>query len=173
MVRLATQSGYFTFVQNCTPKADIVVGDARLKIAELERGALDVLAIDAFSSDTVPMHLLTREAFQLYARALQPEGTLLVHISNRYLDLEPVLAAAARHGGWEAALLNYRPPDDAMDFATASVWVAMSKSDDALDHMMVASGSNGYWRDLEARPGFAGWSDDYATILPLIEGWTE
>src|SRR3546814_3391764 len=84
-----TESGYFTFLPNCAPDADIILGDARLKIAGLRAATLDVLAIDAFSSDSVPMHLLTREAFGVYARALRPRGILLVHISNRYLDLEP------------------------------------------------------------------------------------
>lgn len=173
VVRIATESGYFTYVENCAPQADIVLGDARLTLEGLEPGTLDILAVDAFSSDSVPIHLLTREAFQVYARALQPRGILLVHISNRYLDLEPVLAAAALRGGWEAALLDYRPEDDAKDYATASVWVAMAKDPEVLGRMMVSSGSNGRWRDLESQRGFAGWSDDYASILPLIEGWTE
>lgn len=173
VVRIATESGYFTFLRDCAPQAAIILGDARLTIAREPAGTLDMLAIDAFSSDSVPMHLLTREAFRVYAQALQPGGILLVHISNRYLDLEPVLAAAARQGGWEAALFEYRPDEEEDGRATASVWVALSKSRDALDTMTIASGSNGYWQDLEPRPGFPGWSDDYASILPLIEGWTE
>ncbi|MDG5474019.1 hypothetical protein P6709_20165, partial [Jeotgalibacillus sp. ET6] len=71
--------------------------------------SLDLLALDAFSSDSVPMHLMTREAFASYARVLAPRGLLLVHISNRFLDLEPVVAAAARGGGWHSAQLFYRP----------------------------------------------------------------
>src|SRR3546814_12307692 len=86
-----TESGYFTFLPNCAPDADIILGDARLKIAGLRAATLDVLAIDAFSSDSVPMHLLTREAFGVYTRALRPPGILLVHISNRNIDRKSVL----------------------------------------------------------------------------------
>ena len=174
VVRIARDSGYFTFLRECAPDADIILGDARLTLAGQRAGALDLLAVDAFSSDSVPMHLLTREAFGVYGRALQPRGILLVHISNRYLDLEPVVAAAARSGGWTAAMLRYQPSEEAeAGNATASVWVAMSRSSDSLDDMIFANSMVSVWETLEPRPGFAGWTDDYASILPLIEGWTE
>ncbi|MFC7497929.1 spermidine synthase [Enterovirga sp. GCM10030262] len=174
VVSIARDSGYFTFLRECAPDADIILGDARLTLAGQRAGALDLLAVDAFSSDSVPMHLLTREAFGVYGRALQPRGILLVHISNRYLDLEPVVAAAARSGGWTAAMLRYQPGEEAeAGNATASVWVAMSRSSDSLDDMIFANSMVSIWETLEPRPGFAGWTDDYASILPLIEGWTE
>ncbi|HYD37727.1 MAG TPA: fused MFS/spermidine synthase, partial [Allosphingosinicella sp.] len=109
IVRIASDSSRFTFLSRCAPRARIVLGDARLSIAREPAGRLDLLAVDAFSSDAIPIHLLTREALQVYRRALKPDGLLLIHISNRYLDLEPVLAAAAERDGWQAAALDYAP----------------------------------------------------------------
>src|SRR3546814_1398052 len=80
----------------------IVLGDARLELAKQPPGRFDTLVIDAFSSDAIPLHLPTREAVGIYARVLKPDGILLIHISNRFFDLEPVLAAEAKARGWSA-----------------------------------------------------------------------
>src|SRR3546814_20237583 len=89
----------------------IVLGDARLELAKQPPGRFDILVIDAFSSDAIPLHLLTREAVGIYARVLKPDGILLIHISNRFFDLEPVLAAEAKASGWSAAIrLGPGPP---------------------------------------------------------------
>ena len=87
VVRIAEDDRYFTFLSQCRVKPGIVLGDARRKLAEVPDGAFDLLAIDAFNSDAVPVHLLTREAFELYLRKLAPHGRLIMHLSNRYLDL--------------------------------------------------------------------------------------
>ncbi|MDB5691229.1 MAG: hypothetical protein JWO81_292, partial [Alphaproteobacteria bacterium] len=162
----------FTFLPRCAPQAKIVLGDARLSLSHQPPGALDMLAVDAFSSDAIPMHLLTREALAVYARALSPQGLLLVHISNRYLDLEPVLAAA-QADGWTGAIFSYQPePFEPVHNLTASIWVAMARDPQALERLKQASGEDGYlWRPLRARRGFAGWTDDHASILPLLEDW--
>ena len=86
----------FTFVNDCRGKLDIAMGDARLTLEREAPENFDVLAVDAFSSDSIPVHLLTREAMQLYFHHLKPDGILAVHISNRYLDLEPVLEGEAK-----------------------------------------------------------------------------
>ena len=169
MVRIATESGYFSFIRQCAPDAEIILGDARLTLAEQPRGRLDLLAVDAFSSDSVPMHLLTREAFEVYGRALQPDGVLAVHISNRYMDLKPVIAAAADQGGWNAVLLSYSPRDaDKAENGSPSVWVIMSRNPASVDRV-VLTGPPALWEQLEPRRGFTGWTDDYATILPLLK----
>jgi SAM-dependent methyltransferase len=169
MVRIATESGYFTFLSSCAPGAEIIVGDARLTLAQQPPGRFDLLAVDAFSSDSVPMHLLTREAFAVYGRALQPDGVLAVHISNRYMDLKPVIAAAAHEGGWEAVLLSYSIRGvDKRENATPSVWVIMSRNSASVDRV-VLTGPPALWEQLEPRRGFAAWTDDYATILPLLK----
>jgi SAM-dependent methyltransferase len=172
MVKMARSSGRFTFLSRCAPQAEIILGDARISMARQPVGKFNLLAVDAFSSDSVPMHLLTREAFQTYARAMSPDGILLIHISNRYLDLEPVVAANARADGWEAALLRYYPEeeDDDLNF-TVSVWIALSRDPAKIAALATKAGPNSDWVELDARKDFAGWTDDYASILPLID-WT-
>jgi spermidine synthase len=160
----------FTFLNHCAPQARVVLGDARLTIARQPPGQIDVLAVDAFSSDAVPMHLLTREALRVYGRALSPSGIVLFHISNRYLDLEPVVADLAATGGWTSAMLQYEPTEDELELnATVSVWIALSRNPQAINRLVELSGEDGLnWMVVEPRPGFAGWSDDHASILPLI-----
>jgi hypothetical protein len=118
------------------------------------------------------MHLLTREALAVDARALSPQGLLLVHISNRYLDLEPVLAAA-QADGWTGAIFRYDPELGApVHNLSASIWVAMARDPEALERLKEASGADAWlWRPLKRRPGFVGWTDDHASILPLLEDW--
>jgi hypothetical protein len=173
MVRIARDSGHFTFLRRCAPQAKIVLGDARLSLAEAAPASFDLLAIDAFSSDAVPMHLLTREALDIYGRTLSKGGLLLIHISNRYLDLEPVLAQAARADGWHASLYEYVPAaGEKVPNLSVSVWVALSRDRESLFALKIFSGEDAYlWRPLNARPGFSGWSDDHASILPLLEDW--
>ena len=101
VVAIARDARQFRFLARCQPGAPIVVGDARLTLEREPTASADVLVVDAFSSDSVPMHLLTLEAFAVYRRHLSADGLLMVHISNRYLDLRPVVAAAAAHG-WQA-----------------------------------------------------------------------
>jgi hypothetical protein len=169
MVKIATKPGGFTFMSRCGRDARIVLGDARLSLSKQRPGSLDLLAVDAFSSDAVPMHLLTQEALGVYGRALQLRGLLMMHISNRYLDLEPVLAVGAREGGWQAAVYNHRADARFLN-DHPSVWVAMTRDRSTMQALLKASGAPQTWRKLENRPGFPGWTDDYASILPLLEG---
>ena len=169
MVDVARNS--FSFLSRCAPQVRIVIGDARLTLAGQPPGQLHLLAVDAFSSDAVPMHLLTREALRdVYGRALHADGIILFHISNRYLDLQPVIAELAQSGGWESRILVYHPTEeeDVMN-ATTSVWIAMSRNRNMIDRLVMLSGADAMeWGPVEPRPGFSGWSDDHASILPLI-----
>jgi spermidine synthase len=173
MVRIARDPKRFSFLSRCAPTAKIVLGDARISLARQAPASLDVLAVDAFSSDAVPMHLLTREALQVYRRVLAPDGLLLIHISNRYLDLEPVLAAAARQDKWHGAVFDYIPSlEEQVRNMSMSVWVALAPQEDTLLALQISSAEDAHlWRPLVGRAGFAGWSDDYATIIPLLEDW--
>jgi spermidine synthase len=165
IVAIARDGGAFTYLHRCLPDPVIRLGDARLSLQAEPSTSLDLLALDAFSSDAVPMHLMTREAFATYARVLARDGLLLVHISNRFIDLEPVVAAVARENGWRAAKRHYRP--SALDpDATASVWIALSRDPRPLAVLRAADPE---WVPLRARPGFAAWTDDYSTILPLLK----
>ena len=97
----------FKYLGRCPAKVEVAPGDARLSLEREPSQQFDLLALDAFSSDAIPVHLLTREAFELYGRHLKPNGVLAVHISNHYLDLEPVVANLARRFNYKAALINY------------------------------------------------------------------
>ena len=165
-IAIARDPKQFTFLSRCLPGVPVDLGDARLTLERAPPKAADLLAIDAFSSDSIPIHLLTREAFAVYRRHLTDRGLLLVHISNRFLDLEPVVAAAATEG-WHARLRHYRPDEkQAADNHTASLWVAMSPSRETLAKLVTAGEEE--WRPIRPRPGFAPWTDDHATLLPLI-----
>ncbi|HEX8641290.1 MAG TPA: fused MFS/spermidine synthase [Allosphingosinicella sp.] len=160
----------FSFLNLCAPRARIVIGDARLSLRNQPANSLDILALDAFSSDAVPMHLLTREALADYGRVLHPDGIVLYHVSNRYLDLRPVVADLARHGGWTSAMLEYVPSEEEeVANATLSVWIALSRNPATIDRLVSLSGEDsGNWTILETQPGFSGWSDDHASILPIL-----
>ena len=178
MVRIARDSQLFTYLNNCVPDADIHIGDARLSLAQVPRGQFDVLLIDAFSSDAIPMHLLTREAFGVYRRALGPDGILVVHISNRYVNLLPVLASEARRGGWAAALRSNYP--GRANGETISQWVAfaadprqLARLTGPLGQPIGGPGSKpapaALWDPLPDDRDFAGWSDDYGSVVPLLK----
>jgi spermidine synthase len=161
----------FSFLSRCAPDARIVLGDARISLRERTApNSLDILAVDAFTSDAVPMHLLTREALAEYGRAVQRDGIVLFHISNRYLDLKPVVADIAASGGWASAMMVYQPtPEEADLNATISVWIALSRNPEALRRLIEASGEDGpNWEALDPTPGFSGWTDDHASILPIL-----
>ena len=148
MVDIARDSGRFHFLEDCTPSARITVGDARLELGKVADDTYDVLAVDAFSSDAIPMHLMTREAFDLYDRVVTDDGLVLVHITNRFLDLEPVLAGLTEDAGWSAAVRDDTPdPARVEQFGlTHSKWVALSRTPGELDERLAQVG--GDWRPL-------------------------
>ena len=159
-----SRSGPFTFLRECAPDATLHIGDARLELEGVAPGALDMLAIDAFSSDSIPLHLMTREAFALYGRVLAADGLLLVHISNRYIELKPMVAALARATGMRAILrsdLSPRGPG-----ASGSVWVALSRDPATLARLQAKSPPQA-WEPLPS-PSERVWSDDFASILPYL-----
>jgi SAM-dependent methyltransferase len=168
IAKIARDPEKFTYLARCLPNVPVLIGDARIVLTHEPSAGLDILVVDAFSSDAVPMHLLTREALAVYQRRLTPDGLLLMHISNRFLDLEPVLAAAQRDG-WHSALRTYdATADEGARGYTTSAWVAMSRNPAMLDQLERASGKE-VWHPLHARAGFVGWTDDHASILPLIK----
>jgi hypothetical protein len=109
---------------------------------------------------------MTTEAFALYARVLSPRGLLLVHVSNRFVDLEPVVAAAAQAGGWHAVQLLYHPdPDETA--ATPSQWIALSRDAGVVRAL---SNADAEWTPLPVHAGTRAWRDDYASLLPFMRG---
>lgn len=157
-----SRRGDFTFLDRCTPQAPVVIGDARLRLAAISPGSFDILVIDAFSSDAIPLHLLTAEALQVYFRALAPDGLLLIHISNHFVDFKPVLAALAQEGGVAAALRRDQP--SAAPLSTSD-WVALSVDPAALEALIRTDRAG--WAQL-GTPAREVWRDDYASILPHL-----
>ena len=166
VVRIARNPAQFTFLSKCLPDAPVIIGDARLALGQVPAADADLLVVDAFSSDAIPVHLLTREAFGVYRRRLAGNGLLLIHITNRFLDLEPVVAAAAATGGWHALGRWYDPPAAGRAVhETRSHWIALSQSASTLDRL---AASHGGWAALDAERGFKPWTDDHAAVLPVI-----
>ncbi|WP_230481679.1 fused MFS/spermidine synthase [Sphingomonas sp. Leaf21] len=166
IVRIARDTGQFTYLRRCAADPVIRIGDARIRLAAEPTDSFDLLALDAFSSDAVPAHLLTREAFATYARVVSRRGLLLVHISNRFVDLEPLVAAAARDGGWAVGKLAYIPSDlDEQASATRSVWLALSRDRQLLSALEARGGT---WQRASAPPDLAPWTDDYSSVLPFL-----
>lgn len=169
IVRIASDTRYFSFLSQCMPKPDVVLGDARLTMTKEASNSYDLIIMDAFTSDAVPVHLLTREAIQLFLDKVKPDGVVLLHISNRYLDLESMLGATLKSmPGIEGFMLT----DDNADgsYAQSSSTVALfGKSKAALAP----------FRDMEEKSefpdkGFRAWTDDYSDILkPFLSrlGW--
>jgi SAM-dependent methyltransferase len=153
---------WFSFLKDSKAHVEVVPGDARIQLAnELDRGDpgnFDVLAVDAFSSDSIPMHLLTAECADIYRRHLKPGGMLLLHITNRTLDLEPVARGVAVHLGWHAAQLISQSHPETGEYASRWVLISANLS-------MFAPGSG--WIPL-SRPPLA-WTDDFASLWHVLK----
>ena len=158
-----SRNGTFTFVRECAPGARIAIGDARVELGAEPAGRFDLLVLDAFSSDAIPLHLLTAEAFDNYDRVLADDGVLVAHISNRFLDLAPSVAAVARRQGWSAM----RRFDDAGEEQgnSASEWIALSKNPQALARLRASARAE--WSALPA-PADSVLTDENASLLPLL-----
>jgi len=164
LVKSLSERGEFTFFSHCAGDKEVLMGDARLTMEKQEPPNYDVLVIDAFSSDAIPVHLLTREVMQLYFKLLKPDGVLAVHISNRYLDLAPVCARGAEFVGKKATVVG----DDASDntFANSTTWVLITSPDNNVFQNPSFEGANMY--PATAAATFRGWTDDYSSILPIL-----
>ncbi len=156
----------FTYLNECANDAKVIIGDGRLRLEQAANLRFDVLVVDAFSSDTIPLHLLTMEAMQLYLSRLSPGGMLMFHISNRYVDLSKVLARLAAANNAVAFLQSYEPTErELYRAAAASDWVWIG--DDATSK---PDGAN--WVRLKADPSDALWTDRYSNLLDVI-AWKE
>jgi SAM-dependent methyltransferase len=154
----------FTYLSDSLAKIEIAPGDARLVLETEPAQNFDVLAIDAFSGDAIPIHLLTREALAIYRRHLRPGGALLFHISNKFVDLQPALARLAQDAGMSARIVSDTPDDpEETSPLSDSDWVIFSEDAKMFDAAQLRRAE-----DLEApQPGSA-WTDDFNTILSAI-----
>ena len=164
IVAIARDPRLFTYVADARATVDVVVVDGRLGIAAEPAGQADLVVIDAFSSDAVPVHLLTREALGVDLERLRPHGLIAFNVSNRFVDLEPVLAAAARDLGLVGlARIDDPSPSDAD--ADASHVVVLAQTPDDLAGLAARPG----WRPLVAPTGRA-WTDRYSDLLGAFRG---
>jgi SAM-dependent methyltransferase len=167
--QIARDERYFTFLHDCRARLRIIRGDARLKLQDDER-FYDLLVIDAFTSDAIPLHLLTREALAIYLRRLAPGGLLAFNVSNRYLDLQPVLGDLAGDTGLRAWAGNELAMTQAerQEGKSPSQWVLMARSKSDLG-LLVRSAR---WEPLAPRPGVRVWSDDFSNLFSAFR-WIE
>lgn len=150
---------YFSYLKNCPPR-DVFIGDGRIALGKQNR-LYDVIMLDAFSSDGIPMHLLTTEALQVYVKQLNGKGIVLFHVSNRFLDIVPPLAAVAKLNELKAYQKFYRPVNKNA-FDTESNWVAIPVGEDA-EQSLVEKG----W--LIAEPAKTPWTDERSSLLGAIK----
>jgi hypothetical protein len=164
VVQIARDPRYFTFISKCAPDLPVVIGDARLTLAaSAER--YDLIVLDAFSSDTIPVHLLTREAVAGYLRHLNAGGVLLLHISNRYMELAETVAAVGAAEGLTALIkVDDRPQASTIDYKMNAEVVALSRRAADAGDLQARPG----WHRLEAERDVQPWTDDYSNIFEAI-----
>ncbi|MBT4489480.1 MAG: fused MFS/spermidine synthase [Rhodospirillaceae bacterium] len=165
VISMARDRSYFSYLEDCAPGARMVIGDGRLALARHQGPAFNLLIIDAFSSDAIPTHLLTREAMAVYLDHLAPKGLLAFHISNRHLNLAPVLADLAGDAGLKALIQH--DAGDQRNYYFPSTWVAMTRDETDLSPLT----DTGRWRGLQARRGRRVWTDDYGNLLAVTRAW--
>lgn len=163
MVTIASNPKYFTYLTLCPPKGGIILGDARLQLQNAKDNSYDVILLDAFSSDAIPVHLLTLQAIKLYQKKLSPDGVLLIHITNRYLNLKPVLNAIAEKlklHGWHRHFIG-----DKDQFESEAIWVVLSASPTPFG----PNWDEQNWTPLSKTKRKILWTDDYSNIVRLFE----
>jgi spermidine synthase len=153
----------FSYLDGTKAKVELALGDARLTLEREADQGFDVLAVDAFSSDSIPVHLLTAEAFAVYFRHLRPGGVLAVHISNRYLDLKPVLREAAARFGRQARLVDSDNDDERAVYG--STWVLIAESAQTFAQPPL----DGATAPLESERGVRLWTDDYSDLWRILK----
>ena len=152
----------FTFLADCKARHDVAMGDARLSLDREGPENFDVLAVDAFSSDSIPVHLLTKEAMQLFFRHLSPDGILAVHISNRYLDLEPVVGTESQALGKEARTVD--TDDDESQDVFSATWVLVTSPAPGFGELVMNASKR---VDMARRTRL--WTDDYSNLFQILK----
>ncbi len=164
VIKMATTPDYFSYLHDCMSQYDIYAGDARLTLARQQSHHFDLLVIDAFTSDSIPTHLLTREALELYLSRLGDHGLLAFHISNHYLNLEPVLADHIRQLGLYGVIQKYRPEKKSLTYA--SDWVVLAKNKADLTALLRHNPQR--WRSLDKTLRLSqSWTDDFTSLISV------
>lgn len=154
---------YFSYIKNTAARYDIVVSDARLALEREAPQAFDILVLDAFSGDAIPMHLLTEQALQLYLRHLRPDGVLAIHITNHYLDLRPLVSGMAKRAGYDYLLVQSEPSEQ-MGWYRAD-WALLSKNQSFMQQPVLQK-----FKDVSAAPVESIiWTDDFSNMFRLLK----
>ena len=160
---------YFSYLKNSPARVEIVMGDARLSMESEPSGQFDLLVLDAFTCDAIPVHLLTREAFAIYLRHLKPGGVIVVNITNRYLDLQPVLEKLAAHLQLGFGMVPFPGPQVAKGNLPlgifASRWVLLARDKSFLDLDAIHQAAVSPLANLDAFPL---WTDEYTSLFELL-----
>lgn len=164
---IATDPALFSFVDDCPGQCRIIRGDGRLQLATADDAFYELIVLDAFSSAAIPVHLLTREALEIYTRKLREDGILAIHISNLYLDLEPPLARAVHDLGLVSRVQMHLIDDDdpLYDFfVDSSKWMLVARSEQAFGDLA----DDDRWQIPSPDPDIDAWTDDYANIVEIF-----
>lgn len=161
--RLATS--WFKYLTNCPGRVEVVLGDARLSLEREPPQNFDLLALDAFSSDSIPVHLLTREAFALYERHVNTNGIIAVHISNHYLDLEPVVTRLARLFHYKLAIIDYDELE-ADWWLYSSTWILLTHDERILNTPAIRWAATPPSTNSVSPPL---WTDDFVSLFPVLK----
>jgi len=161
---LARDERYFTYLRDAGDSVNVVIGDGRLTLGEEPDGAFDVLVIDAFSSDAIPVHLITREALAMYFRKLGEHGLLFVHVTNAYLDLMPIVGNLAHDAGLTARYRTGAFPMTTIT-ATPSDWIVIGRTPADIARF---GNVRPAWPELEPDPDFPVWTDDSSNVLRIV-----
>jgi hypothetical protein len=163
VIRIATDNEWFTYLSKCAPNAQLVLGDARLTLADAPDGQYDIILVDAFSSDAIPIHLLTREAMAVYLKRLSPRGLVVMHVSNRHLELASVVGGIARANGM-VAMVNRGDSDqeaDSSDYKFVGTVTAAARVNADFGTLP----RNKDWQALNPDPRQWVWTDDYSNVI--------
>jgi SAM-dependent methyltransferase len=152
---------YFTYLKDTPAKVEIVLGDARLSLEREPAQGFDVLAVDAFTGDSIPTHLITSEAVVAFLRHMKPDGVIAYHVSNRFLDLRPVLLAIAEKNGLEYAYVDQRSTDG----DTTSDWVLLSRTKKIILRPEIVASTE----PVAPQPEWRLWTDGYNNLVQVFK----
>jgi SAM-dependent methyltransferase len=153
---------FFTYLRRCASACNVVIGDGRLSIERSPDKEFDVLMLDAFNSDSIPAHLVSREAVNMYLAKLKPDGLILFHVSNRYMNVEGLVSAVTLDSGLQG-LVRYDDDEEPMGKASSDYVVAARHSED-----FGQLNENENWTKVEKTEGVQPWTDDYSNMMAIV-----
>ncbi|HXE36471.1 MAG TPA: fused MFS/spermidine synthase [Verrucomicrobiae bacterium] len=159
---ISVANDWFTFLKQSPAKSEIILGDARLSLESESSQQFDVLAVDAFSGDAIPVHLLTKEAFAVYYRHLKPDGILAVHTSNTFLNLAPVVKLLAEDADYATRLIA--SDEEVSQMLSSADWVLVTRNQEFLNRPETFAGS----QTIEVPTGLRLWTDDYNNLYEIL-----